>query len=58
MESNLFDDSVRFDVKTDNLNIKTTCYESIKIPDYKSNDDKRKNPGKKPEFHINLRNNV
>jgi len=37
MESNLFGDSVRFDVKTDNINIKTTCYESIKIPDYKSN---------------------
>jgi hypothetical protein len=36
MDTNLFDNSVRFDVKTDNLNIKTTCYESVKIPDYKA----------------------
>lgn len=35
MDANLFDNSVRFEVKTDNLNIKTTCYESVKIPDYK-----------------------
>lgn len=37
MEKNLFDNTLRFDIKTSSINMKTTCYESLKIPDYKSN---------------------
>ncbi len=37
MDQNLFDNTVRFDIKTSSINLKATCYESVKIPDYKSN---------------------
>ncbi len=37
MDNNLFDNTVRFDIKTSSINLKATCYESVKLPDYKSN---------------------